>query len=333
MSQFERIFGIHRLLKLGRAPSIQALIEKFEVSRASIRRDLQYMSDRLGAPIRFDRLARGYRYVETPGEPPYELPGLWLSADEIHALLLMDELLGQLQTGLLREPLRPLRKRLKALLEEIPGDIASRIRLMSAGSRTVPPAAFRLVTGALSKRARLEFSYLSRYRNESMRRIVSPQKLIYYRSNWYLDAWCHARNDLRSFAIDAIRDVRVQDEKAIEVDPATLDGHIGAGYGIFAGPAKHTARLRFRPEAAVYVRGEQWHPGQTMQDEEGGFLRLDVPYAHPQEILMDVMRHGQNVEVLAPASLRSAAAEAHRKAAQQYEAVRRAPSVARTPAS
>jgi predicted DNA-binding transcriptional regulator YafY len=333
MSQFERIFGIHRQLKLGRAPSIKALMEKFEVSRASIRRDLQYMEDRLGAPIRFDRLAHGYRYVETPGEPPYELPGLWLSADEVHALLLMDELLGQLQTGLLREPLRPLQKRLKALLDEIPGDIASRIRLLAAGSRAVQPSAFRVVTGALIKRTRLEFSYLSRYRNESMRRSVSPQKLIYYRANWYLDAWCHVRNDLRSFAVDAIQGPRILDEKAVDVDAATLETHIGGGYGIFAGPAKHTARLRFRPEAAVYVRGEQWHPNQKMQDEEGGGLLLEVPYAHPQEILMDVLRHGPNVEVVAPASLRTAAAESHRKAAQQYEAVRRAPSVARTPAS
>jgi predicted DNA-binding transcriptional regulator YafY len=137
--------------------------------------------------------------------------------------------------------------------------------------------------------------------------------VIYYRGNWYLDGWCHEKEAMRRFAIDAVRLVSVLDEPALEVAAGGQQG-----YGIFSGPAENTAVLLFDAVAARWVAEEEWHPQQRASAQPNGGLRLEVPYSNPQEILMDILRHGPHVEVLSPASLRTAVAEQHREAAGKY---------------
>jgi predicted DNA-binding transcriptional regulator YafY len=333
VSQIERIYRIHRLLAEGRAPSLARLMERLEVSRATIKRDLDYLRDRLEAPLAFDRLAHGYRYVYQPGEPPYELPGLWFSAEEVHALLLLQELLEQLQSGVLQEPLKPLERRLRKLLDAMPGaakELRHRVRLMSSPVRKVEPAHFRAVARATLERRRIEIRYFAKAKAERRLREVSPQRLLYYRSNWYVHGWCHFREDLRSFALDSMEFVRILETPAHEIDTAEVEAHIGAGYGMYSGPRRGVAVLEFTAEAARWVRAEVWHPEQTVTPLAGGGVRLEVPYAHIKEVELDVLRYGANVRVVAPAELRQSVAAALRQAAEQYGPVRRSPGRALT---
>ncbi len=328
MSLTERVYSIHRLLQSRRAPTLNRLMEELEVSRATIKRDIEYMRDRLHAPIHYDPLVQGYRYRPQPGEPPYELPGLWFSSEEMHAFLVMQDLLEQLQSGLLGEPLRPLQKKIEALLEKAPlrrKEIARRFRIIGARLRPVDSRHFQTVSTATLQRKRLALNYFSRARNEETERTVSPQRLICYNNNWYLIAWCHLRDGLRNFALDSIREARLLPEKSIDVNPAELDAFLGHGYGIFAGPANHTAVLRFRQPAARWVAKESWHPDQRVIPQSDGGLVLEVPYSQPREILMDILRYGEDVVVEAPASLREAVLDSLRAAAERYATPRRAP--------
>ena len=213
MSQLERVYKIDRLLRRRRPPSRQDLVEALEVSPATLKRDLEFMRSRLHAPIEWDREAAGYRYGPSgPDDPEYTLPGLWFTGDEIRALLLMDEVLDQLHAGLLQEHLRPLEIRLKELLAAMPApvkDIRSRFRILHAGVRSVEPDCFQTVSSATLARRRLFLHYYTRSRDAETERTVSPQRLIYYRSNWYLEAWCHLSNGLRSFALDSVREARM----------------------------------------------------------------------------------------------------------------------------
>ena len=98
------------------------------------------------------------------------------------------------------------------------------------------------------KRQRIDLLYFTRKRQTESRREVSPQRLIHYRNTWYLDAWCHLRNELRSFAVDAIHRTEILDTPTRDIDDATLDHVLGSGYGIFAGAEVRWARLRFSAE-------------------------------------------------------------------------------------
>ncbi|MDD2990365.1 MAG: WYL domain-containing protein [Zoogloea sp.] len=139
---------------------------------------------------------------------------------------------------------------------------------------------------------------------ESTRRVISPQQLVHYRENWILDAWCHSKNALRSFALDAIQSIRVLDELAIEVSPKEMQEHFRSGYGIFAGAAAHRARLKFTSDRAQWVGKETWHHDQTSSYLDDGSYMLEVPYSNDQELIMDLLRHSPEVEVLGPPELR-----------------------------
>ena len=93
-------------------------------------------------------------------------------------------------------------------------------------------------------------------------REVSPQRLVHYRDNWYLDGWCHLRKGLRSFSVDAIREAHILDKRARDVSERTLDAVLGSGYGIFSGRKVTWATLKFSPQSARWVAKEEWHPKQ-----------------------------------------------------------------------
>src|SRR5258708_20317430 len=105
MDRSERFHKIDRLLKDRPIVPMQLFLEELEVSHATVKRDIEYMRDRLHAPIEWDVKRRGYHYTE---ESQFSLPGLWLDAAEIQAFLLMEDLLAQLQPGLFSHHLPPL---------------------------------------------------------------------------------------------------------------------------------------------------------------------------------------------------------------------------------
>ena len=229
----------------------------------------------------------------------------------------MQHLLSHLEAdGLLGRHIAPLTRRLTQILGDGTGnaaDLARRIRVQTVGARRLELPHFQAVGSALLRRLRLVIDYHGRGRDETLQREVSPQRLIHYRDNWYLDAWCHLRRGLRSFSLDAMRAVRVLDKAAIEVPDAELDEVLGAGYGIFAGKKVEWASLRFSAERARWVAAEIWHPQQRGSfDGEGRWL-LELPYADPRELAMDVMRHMPDVEVLGPPALRGMVEERLRR--------------------
>lgn len=313
MNRTERFYKIDQMLHERRVVPIEVFLEELDVSRATFKRDIEYMRDRLHAPIVWDRDAGGYHFenVKTTG-PAYELPGLWFSAGELYALLAAHKLLGDIEPGILASHVTPLQARLAALLEasgHSATEITQRVRLLSMAKRTVESRFFTDITIALLERKRIEIDAWNRGRNETNTRTISPQRLVHYRDNWYLDAWCHLRNDLRSFSVDAIQRVKVLREKARNVASAKLDAHFTSAYGIFGGQATAWAILRFSPERARWVQSERWHSEQQAEALPDGSYRLRVPYADARELLMDILRHGRHVEVEGPESLRRLVAD------------------------
>ena len=321
MDRTERFYKIDQVLRDRKAASFATLRDLLGVSRATLRRDLDYMRDRLHAPIQYDREANGYHFVKPQSGPRYELPGLWFNAEEIHALLSTLQLLGNLQPGLLDGQVTPLVERLRAILGR--GDhswqeIQERIRIFQPGRRESKTAYFSIIAAAVLKRARLRIRHYNRNEDRETEREISPQRLIHYRENWYVDAYCHLREDLRSFAVDAIRDAILHDTCAKEISKAKLDEHLASGYGIFAGRKVEWATLKFTAQTARWVSAQIWHPKQRARIEKDGSYVLEIPYADDRELIMEILRYGADVEVLNPAALRKRVIEAIRKVAQVY---------------
>lgn len=308
MDRYERILSLHRLLKKSRYPvSLQRLKDELGCSRATLYRDIAFLRDALGAPIESGEGEQAaFRYDEAEAER-FELPGLWLTSDELSALLALNELVARSGPGILADALAPFEKRMQSLLSDHSSGARlpiERIRVIASGMRKLDEISFRVVAGAVMARRQLKFRYKARSTGSTTERLVSPQRLAHYRDNWYLDAWDHEREGLRSFAVDRIAAPQMQDAEAIDRDDAELNQHLAASYGIFSGAPKAWATLRFSPHAARWVADEHWHSQQQGQFLGDGRYELKVPYSNSKELLMDVLKYGPDAEVIAPLSLR-----------------------------
>lgn len=305
MSEIDRLYRYKTLLSHRRALPREDILAALEISPATFKRDIAKLRDRLGTPIVFDRDLGGYR-LDTPQDAT-ELPGFWFTQDEILALMTIQSMIEQLDPGLLGPKLKPLRKRLDDMLTHQgldPQQLTQRVRALSAGQRRLPMAAFETIAKATFERQQLRVAHHNRVNGQTVQRDISPQQLIHYRGNWYVDAWCHLRKGVRSFAIDAIQSADILDIPAKELDLAAMRQQLDGGYGIFAGAPKDWAELRFSPARAGWVQHEVWHPQQQGQLHPDGSYALRVPYADERELVGDILRFGAEVQVIAPASLR-----------------------------
>ena len=312
--------ALHRALDCRRHPvSAGELTAELECSRSTLFRTIGMLRDHLGAPIE-NVPGRGYFYDREAGS--FELPGLWFRRDELEALLAMDELLSRVQPGLLEELIAPLRGRCRAILDRgsrrgghFP---AHRFRILRAHGREVAAREFEIAASAVGERRQLAFTYEARSTGETARRTTSPQRLVYYRDQWYLDCWDEDRQGLRTFALDRMSSAEILPAAARDVPAKDLIEVFGAGYGLFSGPVKGEARLRFQPERARWVADERWHGRQTSRRLPDGRLELTVPYSEVDELLSEVLRYGPDVEVVEPPELVEMVRERLERAVRQY---------------
>lgn len=304
MEKLQKIYRMHQLLKSRKHPvSLKALQEETESSRATVNRIIRDLRLYYDAPITYDRERNGYFYENEH----FELPGLWFSPGELFSLLTLQRLLREAQPGLMDDQLAPLKAKIEEILESErlgSGELQKRVRIIRMAGREICPEIFHELSGALMQRKRLLIRHSSRERNEESERKVSPQRLTHYRDNWYLDAHCHLRGGLRSFAVERILEAKALDEQSIDIPDEELDSHFASSYGIFAGKPERQAILRFTPERAKWVSSEKWHPLQEGRFLQDGSYELCIPYSDPRELVMDILKHGSDVEVLSPESLR-----------------------------
>lgn len=310
MDRTERFYKIEMLIRARGGVRFDDLLAELEVSPATLKRDLLYLRSRMDAPIVYDRADKGYKMQADPRDQRqvnHQLPGVWFSEREIHALLTMHQLVQGLdEGGVLARHLQPLLDKLHGMLgagQAQAEQLMQRVRIVSATRRPVPSKWFELFGDALLKRRRVHMRYRSRKRSESSERDVSPQRLVHYRSTWYLDAWCHARQSLLRFALDAVEQAQVLEKKAKEVSIKTVEAEFDAGYGIFAGSRAQLATLLFSAERAQWVSREVWHVQQRSRWLDDGRFELSLPYADETELVMDLMRHAGHVRVVSPKSL------------------------------
>ena len=325
MDRTERFYKIEMLLRSRGSVSFAALREELAVSPATLKRDLQYLRDRLHAPIVYDAFDNGYRFDKgAPAGARHELPGMWFSEHEIHALLTMHQLLAGLDDdGVLARHLQPMLERLQGLIGNDAAEsreLMRRIKVIVTARRPVPSRWFELLGSALVQRRRVWLRYFKRSDRRVSEREVSPQRLVHYRATWYLDAWCHASDGLRRFALDAVREAKLLETKAKNLPVRELEAALDAGYGIYGGgDAKvRWATLLFDADAAQWVANEEWHPQQKARHLSDGRYELQVPYTDATELAMDILRHGDSVQVLGDKALAAAIAERLRRAAAQY---------------
>lgn len=321
MDKFDRFQQLHRIFSSRRRPvAIVTIAEKLECTPKHAKKLVHQLRDYWQAPLEYSETEKGWYYDLKQGDK-FELPGLWLTADELQSLAALLQLIHSMSQGLVNEELNVVQSRIEKLLNirGIPiKDFSQHIKYLPLATRLSKSAHFNVAAEAIIKRKQLALVYRD-YRNQQTERTVSPQTLVYYRENWHLDAWCHLRNELRTFSISRIVAAELQRGSAMVVSQEQLAEHFTGSYGLFAGKPKHTAKLRFYPEVAREIACQQWHPEQSGKWQGKDYV-LSIPYNKDDELVMDILRYGNNVEVLEPAALRKRVKDKLRGALGLYSA-------------
>jgi len=307
MSRREKLYHLHDILRQRRTPvSRHHLMEELGCSQATLYRLIAELRDVLGAPLEQDPESRHY-YYDRSLAGNFELPGLWISPEELQALLTARQILSNVQPGLLQDELDQLQQRMSQLIDAEGIDFSAnpeRVHIRHDAGRPVPGRLFEDLLRAVFAARRLRIRYHGRRRDAVSEREVSPQRLTSYRDRWYLDAWCHQAEGLRSFAVERIIALMLLDTASERIGADELHAHFDQAYGIFSGPAEHTAEIRFSAEAARWAAEEHWHPEQHTAFEPDGRLKLSLPFGSSRELVMDILRYGADAEVVSPDFLR-----------------------------
>ncbi len=304
MDKLDRVQQLHRIFLTRQFPiALAELAVQLECSERTIMRDMDFLRNHYGAPLEYCSEQRGWKYQKTKNK--FELPGIWFTSAELQSLALVMKLLDGLGEGHFGDELRAIENKLNSLLESnniTRSGFDRHIKILPVSHRYITSKTFSTICQALLEHRQLQTQYSS-YNNQKSKRTLSPQTLVYYRENWYLDAWCHLRNSLRTFSLARFEKIELLEKPAEVVADNLLKEHFTQGYGIFSGAAQHTAQLRFYPAIAREIACQQWHPDQVGDWDADDYL-LTIPYADPRELVQDILRHIPNVYVESPASLR-----------------------------
>lgn len=285
-----RLYRIDQVLQEEGSVSFETLQAALQCSAPTLKRDLRYMREKLGAPIVYSRAQNAYSYARDPKSENKDrfvsmLPAAWYTPNEMYAFLAVVELLGRIENdskAVLAADMQALRSRLLAML---PGELIQakellkRVKVIMPSVPKIDAPYFSIVGAALAQRRRLRVTYFTRTRGTESGREISPLRLVNWRGRWYLDAWCHESGKLKTFAVENIRFAEMLDVRCRVVAMRDIEHALDGTYGIFSGGITKTAVIAVDAVMTPYERFAVWHKDQQQTFNDEGGMTLRVPYA------------------------------------------------------
>jgi predicted DNA-binding transcriptional regulator YafY len=302
--KFERFVWFHAQVKRARYPNARSLVEEFEISERTAQRDIDFMRDRLLAPLAFDRHYNGYRYTDDT----FEIPVHWLDEDNLLALALAARLASTIPDTAVKEDLCRLIGRMLRLSRNdgyaCLDRLGDKISVKNIEYARVDEQFFRLVVRALFDDCALHITYRSPHSGAVSERTVQPLHLMHYMGSWHLLAWCAVKEAIRDFGLARMQAVALADKPLHLPDTLPpIKEYTRRHFGIMQGETATTVTLRFSPHIAPRIREQIWHPDQQTSLEPDGSLLLSFPTADFRELTRNILSYGAEVRVVAPPEL------------------------------
>jgi predicted DNA-binding transcriptional regulator YafY len=268
------------------------------VNEKTIRRDINELIHKHGAPLEWDASANTWRLEDLNWSLPPELFG----SDEVAALL-RDLKVARHWTppGFADHDAVNAEQLLLSTCPEkkVLRSLRSFILASPLGGRLESDIC-ETVFDAWRDCHSLEIEYVDAKGKES-RREVDPHALFCHEGDWYIQARCRMKGEFRSFALHRIRQAK-DTRRLFDRDPdlaAKLEHQLP-----FSWDWQEQVRLRLSPRAAAELGARQVFPDGARQVLADGGLELSWDRAGERQILAYVLAAGGEVEVVAPKSLR-----------------------------
>jgi len=316
---FERYHWFHNEVKKGKYPNAAKLATKFEISEKQAQRDIEFIRDRLKAPLKYDAKNKGY-YYEDAG---YEIPPIWFREDDLIAIILAIKLASTI-------PEKNLKHALLQVVETIIDSNSSRkininelmdkVSVKNIEYYKIDGTVFQQVLASLYNQKPIEITYYSPHKKEETERIIMPVHLLCYMGRWHLIAYCSLKKGLRNFAVSRIKDLKDTDVK-IELphDIPDIKAYINKAFGLLSNDNKIEVCLKFSEDVADWIKEQVWHDAQEIIENDDGSLCLKFPASDFRELKGEILKYGSSVKVIYPEELKNAVKEEIKKMQKNYE--------------
>lgn len=303
-SKFHHILLIDEEVRSGRFPSSKAIARKLELSDRTIRRNIEFMRDVLGAPIEYDPSRKGYHYAE----PGWSLPGIQLTEGELLGLVLTQMALSAYKGTPLEGYLKRIVEKLLARLpEEVsidPGDLVDTFRITLGPVAPINPEHWELLARALRHKRTVKMSYYAVGKNEVTERNIDPYLLRCYRGDWYLIGHDHRSGYIPIFSVSRIRSLELLDERFAVRPDFHPDEYLKGVFQTVERQERHKVKIQFFDIAARLIAERQWHPTQKLTRKRDGSIILEMIVADLDEVAWWVLSWGSRAKVVSPTRLR-----------------------------
>ena len=300
-----RLLHIVDMVKQGNYPNTTDFRKKFEVSRSTVMRDIDFLKDRYMVPLDYSKEHNGYFL----SDPNYTIPSFLLTEGELFTLHIILPLMEQYKGT----PLEPVFESImKQMLDMLPKDVAvstsfnaDQVHFISNPQPQIDQEIFFKVLEGIQERKTLDFAYRSIKRQEYIQRKFNPYKILCQRGDWYILGYCHRHQEFRVYNMARIKNISVAE--CFEWDESfDINSHIDPDFGVWAQGKSFTVELLFSQEVHTFILERQWHVGQRCCLQEDGRVLLTFETNQFDEILHWVMSFGHKVLVLNPPELKEA---------------------------
>jgi predicted DNA-binding transcriptional regulator YafY len=300
MSQLERISFIDSRIRARGGVTLREVADRFEVTQRQARRDIEYLVDRLGAPIEWKAATRRYEYAQ-----------VWNGLEFADEKALLFYVFARAAAGTIAYVPLAEESALAKLLELVPNSLREAEGAIRYELPAYDPADIEnlgLLVRAIAERRCVDVEY-SDARGAPSERRIEALRLVNYAGSWYCVAFDDSKGELRTFRLSRFAKVALsRDKAAATIAPSEIDRFLGASYGMFKGKGDRTATMRFYGSALSIVKDERWHPDQRRSEgsdpRRGSFVELAIPVSRWEEILGRVLRFGADAEASSPPEFR-----------------------------
>jgi proteasome accessory factor B len=311
-TQFERHVDIDRRIRSEEFPSAPELAADWEVDERTIKRDIEFMRDRLHAPIKYDRKRRGYFY----SEPHWSMPAISMREGELVALLLARRALEQYDGLPLGELLNHFYNQLLKTAGQQVGVSASTIfeqfSFVPPPSSPVDSEVWDTLVQCLLNSRSAELRYTSASATQERTYRMDPLHIANIEGEWYLFARSHYKGDVMQLAISRIRSV--EDTGTVfqgleKWGSAELKQLLFGRYASMQGKSE-TVHIAVDAVSASQIHLKQWHAEQKVAEQSDGSIEISFPVSSGgskrpyANVISWVLSLGSHARVIAPAKLK-----------------------------
>ena len=304
---------IHQAIQSGKLPNATTLANELEVSTKSIHRDIEFMRDRLELPIEYDGARFGYRYTEEVNA----FPTMQITEGELFALVVAEKALQQYRGTSFEKPLLSAIKKMEQALPDTISlslsDIEHTISFRTRAEQILDLEIFDALAKATARRQQIELAYRKPGRRDTEARVVDPYHLANINGEWYLFAFDHLRNDIRTFAPGRIQSVKITGKTFERSARFSLEKRLRDSFGVQSGEGQHDVTIRFNARVADYVREKKWHESQQLRELRDGGVELTMKLSGLAEVQRWVLTWGGDARVIRPKELKDTVRHAAEK--------------------